>query len=148
MHLLFNDPPAYTGAEGVDIPLGTLGERYQASGEFDGWGCVNLHDATDPNLPIIGAYAIPEALDESFASGFGTFSVHEVKTDPRNENLAYFSYTQAGSGSLGSAEMGSERSAGSSTKVGTTSGECSRSVMRPSATGTPPRSAVPTRWSC
>ena len=96
VHLLFNDPPAYTGAEGADIPLGTLGERYQASGVFDGWGYVNLHDATRPNLPIIGTYAIPEALDESFASGFGTLSVHEVKTDPRGENLAYFSYYAGG----------------------------------------------------
>ena len=96
MHLLFNDPPSFTGPEGTDIPLGTQGERYQASGEFDGWGYVNLHDATKPNLPIIGTYAIPEALDEDFATGFGTLSVHEVKTDPRDENLAYFSYYDAG----------------------------------------------------
>jgi hypothetical protein len=97
MHLLFNDPPAYAGPEGTDIPVGTLGERYEASGEFDGWGYVNLHDATNPNLPIIGAYAIPEALDEDFATGFGTLSVHEVKTDPRRGiNLAYLSYYDAG----------------------------------------------------
>jgi hypothetical protein len=96
-HLLFNDPPEYTGPEGTDIPMGTLGERYEASGEFDGWGYVNLHDATNPNLPIIGAYAIPEALDEDFATGFGTLSVHEVKTDPRRGvNLAYLSYYDAG----------------------------------------------------
>jgi hypothetical protein len=97
MHLLFNDTPEYTGPEGTDIPVGTLGERYEASGEFDGWGYVNLHDATNPNLPIIGAYAIPEALDEDFATGFGTLSVHEVKTDPRRGiNLAYLSYYDAG----------------------------------------------------
>ena len=96
MHLLFNDEPEYTGPEGTDIPLGTQGERYQASGECDGWGYVNLHDATKPNLPIIDSYAIPEALDEDFATGFGTLSVHEVKTDPREENLAYFSYYAGG----------------------------------------------------
>ncbi|MGH2656298.1 MAG: hypothetical protein ACRDIZ_06345 [Actinomycetota bacterium] len=97
MHLLFNDPPEYTGPEGTDIPVGTLGEDYRASGEFDGWGYVNLHDATDPNLPILDAYAIPESLNESFASGFGTLSVHEVKTDPRpGINLAYFSYYDTG----------------------------------------------------
>jgi hypothetical protein len=97
MHLLFNDTPEYTGPEGTDIPVGTVGEKYTASGAFDGWGYVNLHDATKPNLPIIGAYAIPEALDEDFATGFGDLSVHEVKTDPRRGvNLAYFSYYAGG----------------------------------------------------
>jgi hypothetical protein len=98
MHLLFNDPPEYTvPTEGTDILLGAMGEKYQASGVFDGWGYVNLHDATKPNLPIIGTYAIPEALDEDFATGFGTLSVHEVKTDPRRGiNLAYASWYDAG----------------------------------------------------
>jgi hypothetical protein len=96
MHLLFNDPPEYTGPEGTDIPVGTPGERYQATGAFDGWGYVNLHDATNPNLPIVDTYAIPEALDPDLATGAGTLSVHEVKTDPRDENLAYFSYYDAG----------------------------------------------------
>jgi hypothetical protein len=63
---------------------------------FDGWGYTQLHDATNPNLPIIGQYAVPEALDPDFQTGFGVLSVHEVKTDPRNENLAYFSYYNAG----------------------------------------------------
>jgi hypothetical protein len=97
MHLLFNDPPAYTGDEGADITLGALGERYTASTEFDGWGYVQLHDARDPNLRIIDSYAVPEALDEDFAAGFGVLSVHEVKTDPRpKKNLAYLSYYNAG----------------------------------------------------
>jgi hypothetical protein len=96
MHLLFNDPPEFSGPEGTDIPRGALGERYHATGVFDGWGYVNLHDATKPNLPIIGAYAVPEALDEDFATGFGTLSVHEVKTDPRDEQIAYFAYYNAG----------------------------------------------------
>src|SRR5688572_27633986 len=65
--------------------------------EFDGWGYVQLHDARDANLRIIDSYAVPEALDEAFADGFGTLSVHEVKTDPRrNVNLAYISYYNAG----------------------------------------------------
>jgi hypothetical protein len=97
MHLMFNTTPVYTGPEGLDIPLGTLGERYSATTEFDGWGYVQLHDATQPNLPIIDSYAVPEALNESFAEGFGALSVHEVKTDPRRRvNLAYFSYYAAG----------------------------------------------------
>jgi hypothetical protein len=97
MHLMFNDEPAYTGDEGTDIPLGTLGEKFVASTEFDGWGYVQLHDARDANLRIIDSYAVPEALDEDFADGFGTLSVHEVKTDPRdNVNFAYISYYNAG----------------------------------------------------
>jgi hypothetical protein len=56
-----------------------------------------LHDARDPNLRIIDSYAVPEALDEAFAEGFGILSVHEVKTDPRrSKNLAYLSYYNAG----------------------------------------------------
>jgi hypothetical protein len=97
MHLMFNTTPVYTGAEGLDIPLGSLGEKYVATTEFDGWGYVQLHDATQPNLPIIDSYAVPEALNESFAEDFGALSVHEVKTDPRRRvNLAYFSYYAAG----------------------------------------------------
>jgi hypothetical protein len=96
-HLMFNDPPEYAGPEGADIPVGTVGERYTASTEFDGWGYVQLHDARDTNLRIIDSYAVPEALDEEFAQGFGDLSVHEVKTDPReNVNLAYISYYSAG----------------------------------------------------
>jgi hypothetical protein len=97
MHLMFNDPPAYTGAEGADIDVGTLGESYSASTVFDGWGYVQLHDARDPNLKIIDSYAVPEALDERFADGFGVLSVHEVKTDPRTHvDLGYISYYNAG----------------------------------------------------
>jgi len=97
MHLMFNDEPAYDGPDGTDIPVGTIGERYAATTEFDGWGYVQLHDATEPDLPIVDSYAVPEALDESFAAGFGALSVHEVKTDPRRRvNLAYFSYYNAG----------------------------------------------------
>jgi hypothetical protein len=96
-HLMFDDTPEYTGPDGVDIPLGTLGASYLASTQFDGWGYVQLHDARDADLPIIDSYAVPEALDEDFAEGFGTLSVHEVKTDPRaNIDLAYISYYNAG----------------------------------------------------
>jgi hypothetical protein len=96
-HLMFNDEPNYVGDEGTDIPLGALGADYTASTEFDGWGYVQLHDARDPNLRIIDSYAVPEALDEGFASEWGILSVHEVKTDPRQlVNLAYISYYNAG----------------------------------------------------
>jgi hypothetical protein len=99
MHLMFNDAPQYTdpAGEGRDVPLGTMGEKYLATTDFDGWGYVQLHDATQPDLPIVDSYAVTEALNESFAEGFGALSVHEVKTDPRRRvNLAYFSYYAAG----------------------------------------------------
>jgi hypothetical protein len=99
MHLLFNDAAEYGGPEFGDMPaIGTIGEGFFAEpGVFDGWGYVNLHDATDPDLEIIDSYAVPEALDEDFMEGFGILSVHEVKTDPRRGiNLAYFSYYNAG----------------------------------------------------
>lgn len=77
--------------------IGTLGANISARTVFDGWGYVRLHDATKPNLPEIGAYAVPEALDPDYASGFGNLTVHEVKTDPRAlSRLAYFSYYDAG----------------------------------------------------
>lgn len=99
MHQLFGDEPTYTGADFADMPAkGTLGERISAvGGVFDGWGYVQLHDATSPTLEITDSYAVPEALDPDFAEGFGILSVHEVKTDPRpGVNLAYFSYYNAG----------------------------------------------------
>ena len=97
MHTMFNDEASYSGAEGGDIDLSARGETYRATTLFDGWGYTNLHDATDPDLPIIGTYAVPEALNEDYAQGFGDLSVHEVKTDPRpGINLAYFSYYSAG----------------------------------------------------
>jgi hypothetical protein len=99
MHNLFNDPPAYSGGDIVDMPaIGTVGEEiFAQGGVFDGWGYVQLHDARDANLKIIDSYAVPEALDEDFMEGFGILSVHEVKTDPRTlVNLAYISYYNAG----------------------------------------------------
>lgn len=97
MHAMFNSTPNYVGPEGTDITLGTQGAKYTATTAFDGWGYVQLHDARDANLKIIDSYAVPEALDEDFAEGFGILSVHEVKTDPRlNVNLGYISYYNAG----------------------------------------------------
>ena len=103
MHQLFSDLPAYAAPEGYvaggDLPaIGTLGATLRAQGGvFDGWGYVHLHDATNPNLPELDTYAIPEGLDPAYATGFGNLTVHEVKTDPRaNKYLAYFSYYAAG----------------------------------------------------
>lgn len=92
MHNLFEDPENYTGTA-PDIERGVQGAKISASTAFDGWGGVHLLDAK--TLKEIDAYAIPEAYDERFASGFGDLSVHESKTDP-TESLAYFAYYAGG----------------------------------------------------
>jgi hypothetical protein len=97
MHLLFDDAPAYTGGDTLDMPAkGTLGQRlFAQGGVFDRWGYVHLLNAN--TLQEIDAYAVPEALDPAFQTGFGNLTVHEVQTDPRaNVNLAYTSYYNAG----------------------------------------------------
>jgi hypothetical protein len=102
MHELFASTPHYSGPDigpGGDLPaIGTLGGRLSAKGGvFDGWGYLRLHDGTDPDLREIDAYAVPEALDPAYASGFGNLTIHEVKTDPRRgKNLAYASWYDAG----------------------------------------------------
>jgi hypothetical protein len=132
MHLMFNDEPDYDEpVEGADIVVGTQGEKYTASTEFDGWGYVQLHDARDPNLRIIDSYAVPEALDEEFAQGHGTLSVHEVKTDPRrSKDLAYIAYYNAGARvvEFSNRRGASSRRASSSTRAVTTSGARSRTT--------------------
>ena len=40
----------------------------------------------------LDTYAIPQAHDSAFASGFGDLSVHEVATSAVQPDLAYYSY--------------------------------------------------------
>lgn len=93
-HLLFGDTPEYTSPPGADIPLGAIGAGVKATSVFDGWGGVHLLNAR--TLQEIDNYAIPEALDPAFATGFGALSVHEVATDPSRDDLAYLSYYAGG----------------------------------------------------
>ena len=65
-----------------------------ATSQFDGWGYVHLFDAA--TLEDLDTFAIPEAMDPEFASGFGDLSVHEVATDPLDPSLAYLSYYSGG----------------------------------------------------
>ncbi|HJW83375.1 MAG TPA: hypothetical protein VJ754_03645 [Anaerolineae bacterium] len=46
-------------------------------------------------LQELDAFAIPQALDPAFASGFGALSVHEVEADD-TRNLFYSSYYAGG----------------------------------------------------
>jgi hypothetical protein len=94
-HLLFGQTPTYAGDPLEDDPeIGTLGGEIQASSEFDGWGYVRLLERS--TMTQVDAYAIDEALDPAFASGFGDLSVHEVAVDPRRRGLAYLSYYSGG----------------------------------------------------
>ena len=63
-------------------------------GVFDGWGYVHLYDAN--TMAELGRYAIEEALDPAFATGFGDLSVHEVAMDPKVQGRAYLSYYSGG----------------------------------------------------
>lgn len=108
-HLLFNSAPAYDVpyAAGTEPAIGTIGERVRITEEFNGWGYVHLYDAAGAE---IDTYAIPEAMDPAYSTGYGDLTVHEVATDP-DEDLAYFSYYAGGFrvarfGSEGIAEVG------------------------------------------
>ncbi len=96
MHELFDDPDAsdnFTYPESVPA-IGTVGDRITVTTQFDGWGYVHLFDAA--TFEDLDTYAIPEAMDPAYASGFGDLSVHEVATDPTDPSLAYLSYYAGG----------------------------------------------------
>ncbi|HKF91993.1 MAG TPA: hypothetical protein VKC52_11040, partial [Acidimicrobiia bacterium] len=76
-----------------ELTLGQAGEPVSVSGEFDGWGYIHLFDAQ--SLREIDTYAVAEAKDPAYASGFGALSVHEVTFD-RTADLAYLSWYDAG----------------------------------------------------
>jgi hypothetical protein len=61
---------------------------------FDGWGYVHLYD--NDTLAELDTFAIPEAHDPAFSSGFGDLTVHEVATDPDEADRAYLSYYSGG----------------------------------------------------
>jgi len=96
MHELFDDPNAadnYAYPESVPA-VGTVGDRISTTTQFDGWGYVHLFDAATGE--DLDTYAIPEAMDPAYASGFGDLSVHEVATDPTDPSLAYLAYYAGG----------------------------------------------------
>jgi hypothetical protein len=80
---------------GTDPAVGTKGRDVTVASVFDGWGYAHLYRNEAGKMREIDAYAIPEALDERYASGFGDLSIHEFATDP-NERLAYISYYSGG----------------------------------------------------
>ncbi len=80
------------------IAIGTIGDQLSFTSAFDGWGYVRLfkQPLTGGKLVQVDTYAVPQAHDPAFASGFGDLSVHEVATSLVNPELAYFSYYSAG----------------------------------------------------
>jgi RTX calcium-binding nonapeptide repeat (4 copies)/PA domain len=96
-HLLFNDPPDYDAdyTPNSEPPVGSPGERVAATARFDGWGYTHLYRNAGADLEAVDHFAIEEAIDERYASGFGDLSVHEFATDP-TEYLVYSSYYAGG----------------------------------------------------
>jgi hypothetical protein len=96
-HRMFGSEPRYEVpyAPGDAPPLGTIGEKVEGTSVFDGWGYAHLYRNEAGKMTEVDAYAVPEALDERFASGFGDLSIHEFATDPESR-LAYSAYYAAG----------------------------------------------------
>ena len=86
------------GTATAPIPVGTVGDVVtDVDATFDGWGYVHLFAVgEDLSLTEVDTFAIPEAMDPDFASGFGDLSVHEVATDPQDPSLAYLAYYSGG----------------------------------------------------
>jgi PA domain len=83
-------------------PAGSPTATTTIASVFDGWGYVRLFQTDIPrqrgrtgSIQQLDTYAIPEAQDPAFATGFGDLSIHEVAIDP-DEKLAYFSYYAGG----------------------------------------------------
>jgi len=87
---------AGTGPASLPVAPGTTGDTLTFSSYFDGWGYVHLYDNSAGKMTELDTYAIPEAHDPAFASGFGDLSVHEVATSQQVANRLYFSYYSGG----------------------------------------------------
>jgi hypothetical protein len=61
---------------------------------FVGWGYVHVYDAA--TLAELDTFAIPQAFDPAYATGFGDLTVHEVATDPQRADRAYLAYSAGG----------------------------------------------------
>lgn len=87
---------AGNGSQQAPIALGTKGDTLTFSSYFDGWGYVHLYRNSGGKMAELDTYAIDEAHDQAFATGFGDLSVHEVATSQVNPKRAYLSYYSGG----------------------------------------------------
>lgn len=78
------------------VAIGQSGFDVELESFFDGWGYVHLYRNNAGKLQELDTFAIPEAMDPDFASGFGDLSVHEAATSPTRNDLVYFSYYSGG----------------------------------------------------
>ena len=98
-HKMFNTGPFVPPLTYPDGPaIGTVGERIEATAAFDGWGYVHLFSNTVANgkFAELDTYAIDEAHDEAYATGYGDLTVHEVATHPDDPARSYLSYYSGG----------------------------------------------------
>ena len=123
--------------------IGTVGDPVSLESFFDGWGYVHLYkDGGAGKLVELDTYAIPQAHDEDFATGFGDLSVHEAATSLTDPRLVYFSYYAGGFRVARIMQRrSSSRRATSSTRAATTSGASRSSTMKATSTS-PPRTAI------
>ena len=84
-----------TGAQ-LPVTLGKKGDTLRIESQFDGWGYVHLFANTGGKMAELDTYAIDEAHDPTFASGFGDLSVHEVATSREDPARAYYAYYSGG----------------------------------------------------
>jgi catechol 2,3-dioxygenase-like lactoylglutathione lyase family enzyme len=87
---------AGTGPARLPVDIGTVGDTLQFSSAFDGWGYVHLFRNENGKMTELDTYAIPEAHDPTYATGFGDLSVHEAATSAQQDDLVYFSYYAGG----------------------------------------------------
>jgi len=84
------------GTQQAPIALGATGDELTFASYFDGWGYVHLFANEGGKMTELDTYAIPEAHDPAYASGFGDLSVHEVAVSETVANRLYFSYYSGG----------------------------------------------------
>lgn len=92
----YDDALCRTGGQPTTTAIGTLGDTVTVSSTFDGWGYVHLYANGTGKLEELDTYAIPQAHDPAYATGFGDLSVHEVAVSAQRANLAYLSYYSGG----------------------------------------------------
>ena len=95
----YDQAACMSGSGLAPIAIGTSGAVVNTVDlVFDGWGYVHLFaaDAAAGTLTDVDTFAIPEAIDPTYAEGYGDLSVHEVGTHPTDESRAYLSYYSGG----------------------------------------------------
>ncbi len=94
----YNEAACLAGDGSVSSPIavGALGDTINVTAVFDGWGYVHLYANGEGKLQELDTYAIPEAHDPAYATGFGDMSVHEVAMSQVDNSLAYFAYYAGG----------------------------------------------------